>query len=102
LAFNVSCDLILLLYSSPPDGDQAAVATQTSRPTSPDISDHTLSKSDSLVNAENTSALVDNLEELTMASNRSDEPKERYKKSLRLSSAAIVSPEKQSVHQQEI
>nr|XP_016943172.1 phosphatidate phosphatase LPIN2 isoform X3 [Drosophila suzukii] len=71
------------------DGDQAAVATQTSRPTSPDISDHTLSKSDSLVNAENTSALVDNLEELTMASNRSDEPKERYKKSLRLSSAAI-------------
>ncbi|XP_050744080.1 phosphatidate phosphatase LPIN2 isoform X4 [Drosophila biarmipes] len=71
------------------DGDQAAVATQTSRPTSPDISDPTLSKSDSLVNAENTSALVDNLEELTMASNRSDEPKERYKKSLRLSSAAI-------------
>jgi len=90
------------LFESPPDGDQAAVATQTSRPTSPDISDHTLSKSDSLVNAENTSALVDNLEELTMASNRSDEPKERYKKSLRLSSAAIVSPEKQSVHQQEI
>jgi len=73
------------------DGDQAAVATQTSRPTSPDISDPTLSKSDSLVNAENTSALVDNLEELTMASNKSDEPKERYKKSLRLSSAAIVS-----------
>ncbi|KMY92214.1 phosphatidate phosphatase LPIN2 isoform X6 [Drosophila simulans] len=71
------------------DGDQAAVATQTSRPTSPDISDPTLSKSDSLVNAENTSALVDNLEELTMASNKSDEPKERYKKSLRLSSAAI-------------
>ncbi|XP_052843397.1 phosphatidate phosphatase LPIN2 isoform X4 [Drosophila gunungcola] len=71
------------------DGDQAAVGTQTSRPTSPDISDPTLSKSDSLVNAENTSALVDNLEELTMASNKSDEPKERYKKSLRLSSAAI-------------
>eukprot|EP00099_Drosophila_melanogaster_P004245 NP_001188879.1 lipin, isoform H [Drosophila melanogaster] len=71
------------------DGDQAAVATQTSRPTSPDITDPTLSKSDSLVNAENTSALVDNLEELTMASNKSDEPKERYKKSLRLSSAAI-------------
>ncbi|KAH8376251.1 hypothetical protein KR200_011497 [Drosophila serrata] len=71
------------------DGDQAAVATQTSRPNSPDISDPTLSKSDSLVNAENTSALVDNLEELTMASNKSDEPKERYKKSLRLSSAAI-------------
>ncbi|KQS70879.1 phosphatidate phosphatase LPIN3 isoform X4 [Drosophila erecta] len=71
------------------DGDQAAVATQTSRPTSPDISDPTLSKSDSLINAENTSALVDNLEELTMASNKSDEPKERYKKSLRLSSAAI-------------
>ncbi|XP_070070199.1 phosphatidate phosphatase LPIN3 isoform X2 [Drosophila takahashii] len=71
------------------DGDQAAVATQTSRPTSPDISDPTLSKTDSLVNAENTSALVDNLEELTMASNKSDEPKERYKKSLRLSSAAI-------------
>ncbi|KAH8402112.1 hypothetical protein KR009_009839 [Drosophila setifemur] len=71
------------------DGDQAAVATQTSRPTSPDISDPTLSKSDSLANAENTSALVDNLEELTMASNKSDEPKERYKKSLRLSSDAI-------------
>ncbi|KAH8291115.1 hypothetical protein KR054_008825 [Drosophila jambulina] len=71
------------------DGDQAAVATQTSRPNSPDISDPTLSKSDSLANAENTSALVDNLEELTMASNKSDEPKERYKKSLRLSSAAI-------------
>ncbi|XP_017087737.2 phosphatidate phosphatase LPIN3 isoform X4 [Drosophila bipectinata] len=71
------------------DGDQAAVATQTSRPTSPDITDPTLSKSDSLANAENTSALVDNLEELTMASNKSDEPKERYKKSLRLSSAAI-------------
>ncbi|XP_001961034.3 phosphatidate phosphatase LPIN2 isoform X1 [Drosophila ananassae] len=71
------------------DGDQAAVATQTSRPNSPDITDPTLSKSDSLANAENTSALVDNLEELTMASNKSDEPKERYKKSLRLSSAAI-------------
>ncbi|KAH8284612.1 hypothetical protein KR018_005455 [Drosophila ironensis] len=54
---------------------------------SPDISDPT--PSDSLANAENTSALVDNLEELTMASNKSDEPKERYKKSLRLSSAAI-------------
>ncbi|KAM8714331.1 hypothetical protein ACLKA7_014460 [Drosophila subpalustris] len=71
------------------DGDQAAVSTQTSRPNSPDITDPTLSKSDSLVNAENTSALVDNLEELTMTSNKSDEPKERYKKSLRLSSAAI-------------
>ncbi|XP_037717926.1 phosphatidate phosphatase LPIN2 isoform X2 [Drosophila subpulchrella] len=71
------------------DGDQAAVATQTSRPTSPDISDPTLSKSDSLVNAEYTSALVDNLEELSMGSYRSEEPKERYKKSLRLSSAAI-------------
>ncbi|XP_017061326.1 phosphatidate phosphatase LPIN3 isoform X4 [Drosophila ficusphila] len=71
------------------DGDQAAVGTQTSRPNSPDISDPTLSKSDSMVNAENTSALVDNLEELTMASNKSDEPKERYKKSLRLSSASI-------------
>lgn len=44
-----------------------------------------------MVNAENTSALVDNLEELTMGSNKSDEHKERYKKSLRLSSAAIVS-----------
>lgn len=73
------------------DGDQAAVSTQTSRPNSPDISDRTLSKSDSIVNAENTSALVDNLEELTMGSNKSDEHKERYKKSLRLSSAAIVS-----------
>ncbi|XP_030388240.1 phosphatidate phosphatase LPIN3 isoform X2 [Scaptodrosophila lebanonensis] len=71
------------------DGDQAAVATQTSRPNSPDISDITLSKSESVVNAENTSALVDNLEELTMGSSKSDEPKERYKKSLRLSSAAI-------------
>ncbi|KRF80094.1 phosphatidate phosphatase LPIN3 isoform X2 [Drosophila virilis] len=71
------------------DGDQAAVSTQTSRPNSPDISDPTLSKSDSLGNAENTSALVDNLEELTMGSNKSDEPKERYKKTLRLSSAAI-------------
>ncbi|XP_032589821.1 phosphatidate phosphatase LPIN3 isoform X4 [Drosophila grimshawi] len=71
------------------DGDQAAVSTQTSRPNTPDTSDPTLSKSDSMVNAENTSALVDNLEELTMNSNKSDEPKERYKKSLRLSSAAI-------------
>ncbi|XP_068144337.1 phosphatidate phosphatase LPIN3 isoform X5 [Drosophila tropicalis] len=71
------------------DGDQLAVATQTSRPNSPDISDRTASKSDSLANPENTSALVDNLEELTMASNRSDEPKERYRKSLRLSSSAI-------------
>ncbi|XP_017838115.1 phosphatidate phosphatase LPIN2 isoform X1 [Drosophila busckii] len=72
------------------DGDQAAaVSTQTSRPNSPDISERTLSKSDSLVNPENTSALVDNLEELTMSSNKSDEPKERYKKSLRLSSASI-------------
>ncbi|XP_022223954.2 phosphatidate phosphatase LPIN2 isoform X4 [Drosophila obscura] len=74
------------------DGEQAAaVATQTSRPLSPtDISEPTPSKSDSLAeNAENTSALVDNLEELSMASNKSDEPKERYKKSLRLSSEAI-------------
>ncbi|XP_023036870.1 phosphatidate phosphatase LPIN3 isoform X4 [Drosophila willistoni] len=71
------------------DGDQLAVATQTSRPNSPDISDRTASKSDSLANPENTSALVDNLEELTMASNKSDEPKERYRKSLRLSSSAI-------------
>ncbi|XP_064544236.1 phosphatidate phosphatase LPIN3 isoform X3 [Drosophila montana] len=71
------------------DGDQAAVSTQTSRPNSPDISDPILSKSDSLGNVENTSALVDNLEELTMGSNKSDEPKERYKKTLRLSSAAI-------------
>ncbi|KAH8261154.1 hypothetical protein KR044_004095 [Drosophila immigrans] len=76
-------------YNFAEDGDQAAVSTQTSRPNSPDVSDPTLSKSDSLANAENTSALVDNLEELTMASNKSDEPKERYKKSLRLSSAAI-------------
>ncbi|XP_033234641.1 phosphatidate phosphatase LPIN3 isoform X2 [Drosophila pseudoobscura] len=74
------------------DGDNAAaVATQTSRPLSPtDNSEPTPSKSDSLAeNAENTSALVDNLEELTSATNKSDEPKERYKKSLRLSSAAI-------------
>ncbi|XP_026842791.1 phosphatidate phosphatase LPIN3 isoform X5 [Drosophila persimilis] len=74
------------------DGDNAAaVATQTSRPLSPtDNSEPTPSKSDSLAeNAENTSALVDNLEELTGATNKSDEPKERYKKSLRLSSAAI-------------
>ncbi|XP_034108587.1 phosphatidate phosphatase LPIN3 isoform X3 [Drosophila albomicans] len=76
-------------YNFAEDGDQAAASTQTSRPNSPDVSDPTLSKSDSLANAENTSALVDNLEELTMASNKSDEPKERYKKSLRLSSAAI-------------
>ncbi|XP_034655019.1 phosphatidate phosphatase LPIN2 isoform X1 [Drosophila subobscura] len=74
------------------DGEPAAaVATQTSRPLSPtDMSELTPSKSDSLAeHAENTSALVDNLEELTMASNKSDEPKERYKKSLRLSSEAI-------------
>ncbi|XP_034120513.1 phosphatidate phosphatase LPIN2 isoform X4 [Drosophila guanche] len=74
------------------DGEPAAaVATQTSRPLSPtDMSELTPSKSDSLAeNAENTSALVDNLEELSMASNKSDEPKERYKKSLRLSSEAI-------------
>ncbi|XP_023172832.2 phosphatidate phosphatase LPIN3 isoform X4 [Drosophila hydei] len=71
------------------DGDQAAVSTQTSRPNSPDLSDPTLSKSDSLVNAENTSTQVDNLEELTMGSSKSDESKERYKKTLRLSSSAI-------------
>ncbi|KRG04414.1 phosphatidate phosphatase LPIN3 isoform X2 [Drosophila mojavensis] len=71
------------------DGDQAAVSTQTSRPNSPDLSDPTLSKTDSLVNPENTSTQVDNLEELTMGSNKSDETKERYKKTLRLSSSAI-------------
>ncbi|TDG50231.1 hypothetical protein AWZ03_003447 [Drosophila navojoa] len=71
------------------DGDQAAVSTQTSRPISPDMSDPTLSKTDSLVNPENTSTQVDNLEELTSGSNKSDEPKERYKKTLRLSSSAI-------------
>lgn len=76
------------------DADQNAVATQTTRPNSPDVSDNTLSKTDSTLNAENTSAMVENLEDLSLASStKSDEhnKNERFKKSLRLSSDAIVS-----------
>ncbi|XP_053963858.1 phosphatidate phosphatase LPIN3 isoform X2 [Anastrepha ludens] len=77
------------------DSDQAAVATQTTRPNSPDISENTLSKTDSTLNAENTSAQVENLEDLSQASSKGDpsssnsNKNERYKKSLRLSSEAI-------------
>ncbi|XP_017469437.1 PREDICTED: phosphatidate phosphatase LPIN2 isoform X1 [Rhagoletis zephyria] len=75
------------------DADQAAVATQTTRPNSPDISENTLSKTDSTLNAENTSAQVENLEDLSQASSKGEEStsngNERYKKSLRLSSEAI-------------
>ncbi|XP_011182915.2 phosphatidate phosphatase LPIN2 isoform X3 [Zeugodacus cucurbitae] len=75
--------------------DQAAVATQTTRPNSPDISENTLSKTDSTLNAENTSAQVENLEDLSQASSKAEatssngNKNERYKKSLRLSSEAI-------------
>ncbi|XP_049307614.1 phosphatidate phosphatase LPIN3 isoform X4 [Bactrocera dorsalis] len=77
------------------DADQAAVATQTTRPNSPDISENTLSKTDSTLNAENTSAQVENLEDLSQASSKAEatssngNKNERYKKSLRLSSEAI-------------
>ncbi|XP_020717101.1 phosphatidate phosphatase LPIN2 isoform X2 [Ceratitis capitata] len=77
------------------DADQAAVATQTTRPNSPDISENTLSKTDSTLNAENTSAQVENLEDLSQASSKAEgtssdgQKNERYKKSLRLSSEAI-------------
>ncbi|XP_037893376.1 phosphatidate phosphatase LPIN2 isoform X3 [Glossina fuscipes] len=80
------------------EADQAAVATQTTRPNSPDISDRTLSKTDSTVNAENTSAMVDNMEDLSQASSKGEGvidsnnkriKNERFKKSLRLSSEAI-------------
>ncbi|XP_037819727.1 phosphatidate phosphatase LPIN2 isoform X5 [Lucilia sericata] len=76
------------------ENDQNAVATQTTRPNSPDISDRTLSKTDSTMNAENTSALMDNMEDLSQASSKSESSDnknklERYKKSLRLSSESI-------------
>lgn len=78
------------------DNDQTAVATQTTRPNSPDVSDHTLSKTDSTMNAENTSAIMDNMEDLSQSSSKSESTEsknkmERYKKSLRLSSESIVS-----------
>uniref|UniRef100_A0A1A9WP08 phosphatidate phosphatase n=1 Tax=Glossina brevipalpis TaxID=37001 RepID=A0A1A9WP08_9MUSC len=82
------------------EADQTAVATQTTRPNSPDISDPTLSKTDSTVNAENTSAMVDNMEDLSQASSKGEgvidnnnkrNKNEIFKKSLRLSSEAIVS-----------
>ncbi|XP_061401684.1 phosphatidate phosphatase LPIN2 [Musca vetustissima] len=75
--------------------DQTAVATtQTSRPNSPDLSDRTLSKTDSTMNAENTSAIMENMEDLSQASSKSESTgdknkNEHYKKSLRLSSEAI-------------
>ncbi|XP_011290718.1 phosphatidate phosphatase LPIN1 isoform X4 [Musca domestica] len=75
--------------------DQTAVATtQTSRPNSPDFSDRTLSKTDSTMNAENTSAIMENMEDLSQASSKSESTgdknkNEHYKKSLRLSSEAI-------------
>ncbi|XP_055837431.1 phosphatidate phosphatase LPIN3 isoform X4 [Episyrphus balteatus] len=76
------------------DSDQAAVATQTSRPTSPDVSmsENTLSKTeDSTLNAENTSAAVDNdeLSQESMSSTKLALKNEKFKKSLRLSSEAI-------------
>ncbi|XP_067630491.1 phosphatidate phosphatase LPIN3 isoform X4 [Eurosta solidaginis] len=76
------------------DADQAVVATQTTRPNSPDISENTLSKTDSTLNAENTSAQVENLEDFSQESSKgeasgSTSKSERYKKSLRLSSEAI-------------
>ncbi|XP_065367540.1 phosphatidate phosphatase LPIN3 isoform X3 [Calliphora vicina] len=76
------------------ENDQNAVATQTTRPNSPDISDRTLSKTDSTMNAENTSAIMDNMEDLSQASSKSESTEnknklERYKKSLRLSSESI-------------
>ncbi|XP_037956149.1 phosphatidate phosphatase LPIN1 isoform X2 [Teleopsis dalmanni] len=75
------------------DADQTAVGTQTTRPNSPDVSDNTLSKTDSTLNAENTSALVENFEELSQISAKSESSQniknERYKKSLRLSSDII-------------
>lgn len=77
--------------------DQTAVATtQTTRPNSPDLSDRTLSKTDSTMNAENTSALMENMEDLSQASSKSESTidknkNEHYKKSLRLSSESIVS-----------
>lgn len=76
------------------------MATQTTRPNSPDISENTLSKTDSTLNAENTSAQVENLEDLSQASSKGEatssngNKNERYKKSLRLSSEAIVSKKK--------
>ena len=79
------------------ENDKTAVATQTTRPNSPDVSDdHTLSKTDSTMNAENTSAIMDNMEDLSQASSKSESTEnknkmERYKKSLRLSSESIVS-----------
>ncbi|XP_073813665.1 phosphatidate phosphatase LPIN isoform X2 [Musca autumnalis] len=75
--------------------DQTAVATtQTSRPNSPDLSDRTLSKTDSTMNAENTSAIMENMEDLSQASSKSESTgdknkNEHYKKSLRLSSESI-------------
>ncbi|XP_075168983.1 phosphatidate phosphatase LPIN3-like isoform X2 [Haematobia irritans] len=75
--------------------DQTAVATtQTTRPNSPDLSDRTLSKTDSTMNAENTSALMENMEDLSQASSKSESTidknkNEHYKKSLRLSSESI-------------
>ncbi|KAM7344657.1 phosphatidate phosphatase LPIN isoform 2-T6 [Cochliomyia hominivorax] len=76
------------------ENDQNAVATQTTRPNSPDISERTLSKTDSTMNAENTSAIMDNMEDLSQASSKSESTDnknkmERYKKSLRLSSESI-------------
>uniref|UniRef100_A0A1I8P291 phosphatidate phosphatase n=1 Tax=Stomoxys calcitrans TaxID=35570 RepID=A0A1I8P291_STOCA len=75
--------------------DQTAVATtQTTRPNSPDLSERTLSKTDSTMNAENTSALMENMEDLSQASSKSESTidknkNEHYKKSLRLSSESI-------------
>lgn len=88
--------IITILFPLTLENDQNAVATQTTRPNSPDISDRTLSKTDSTMNAENTSAIMDNMEDLSQASSKSESTDnknkmERYKKSLRLSSESIVS-----------
>lgn len=89
-----------------------ATATATGHDRTPDVSEMTFSKSDSMMNNENTSAaFVENLEDLSQASipkgdemggvGSSSSPsdathkpktrKEKYRKTLRLSSDAIVS-----------